>query len=372
MLRSFFSYLKEHAEFKQAIKITLAAILSFYLCHALNFLIHHPDNLSNGLWCVVAAIVVLQPYVGGTYKAVINRVLGVLIGSLVGVFFLYFFGGSLTTLAIAIFTTMIISSVLNLKESYRIAGLSVAIVVIPFMMNPEGDPWKFTFFRFLDTCLGILIAVLVSHTIWPSQASVKLRLNIAQILDLLGQLYSSIFLQKNGDKDTQSKKEEDLNVEIKRLLAHSRLILDESKLEKITQSFPLSIWTEIITILDEFIKNSYAIKTVFKDELNNIFDKELHHQVDEVVEGIETSFKYLSARLKDWNGHHQTEDLILISNRLNDQLERFRHTRPTRNYDFAFVERYFVFFYSLKSVLQQLNHLNGLIDLIQEESEDAS
>lgn len=371
-LSSFFYGLKEQIEFKQAIKITLAALISLYLCQSLNILIHHPDNVTKGLWCVVAAIVVMQPYVGGTYKAIINRVLGVLIGSVIGVLFVYFLGPNFLSLALAIFVTIIFSSFLQLKEGHRIAALSVAVIIIPSMVHPELNSLEFTFFRFLDTCLGILVAVVVTLTVWPSQAMVKLRLNIAQILNSLDQLYHLTFIVNENEIDKNTKLEQNLILEMKLLLAQTRLILDESKLEKIIGSFPLSIWTEILAILEGLIKDFYAIKNVYKDELHNIFNKELYQQVNFAIEKTEVSFKYLTSRFTSWNGHQQMEDLKYINEELNIQLERFRNTRPTRKYDFAFVERYFVFFYSLKSVLQQLSHLNDLVDLIQKEEGNGS
>jgi hypothetical protein len=59
-------------------KIALTAIISFYLCAELDFYVKHPETVIGGLWCVIASIIVFQPNLGGTYKAIWNRFLGVL------------------------------------------------------------------------------------------------------------------------------------------------------------------------------------------------------------------------------------------------------------------------------------------------------
>jgi uncharacterized membrane protein YgaE (UPF0421/DUF939 family) len=354
-------------EVKQAIKTALAAVLSLFLCIELDLVIPRPQILISGLWCVVASIVVLQTYVGGTYKAMANRFLGVLIGSITGALFVYLLGGSALVLGLAIFTTVALCSLLNLKEGYRIAGLSVAVIIIPWMQHPELSPWLFALFRFFDTCLGILVAMLVAHTIWPSEASLKLRMNIAQILDLMHQFARSIFILSSDHLDKKNKAEAALSEEIERLLIQTRLILDESKLEKIMNPFPLGIWIEIIHRLEEIFQDLYAIKNTFKEDLEDIFDQELRQEVDQTIEKIDASFKTLIAQITDWHFHPEMENLNTVYENLNSQLIRFRTTKTTRKYSFEFVERYFVFFYSLKSILQNLEHLNDHLSLIQNE-----
>lgn len=68
--------------------MTIIAILSLYLSYGLSALIEYPDYLLADLWCVMAAVIVLQASIGKNYKAVCLHFIGVLIGSISKRFFL--------------------------------------------------------------------------------------------------------------------------------------------------------------------------------------------------------------------------------------------------------------------------------------------
>lgn len=62
------------------------------------------------------------------------------------------------TIALGIFLTMALSHMLRLPEAARIAGYLCAIV----LLEHTAEPWVYAFWRFAETVLGIVIALLVS------------------------------------------------------------------------------------------------------------------------------------------------------------------------------------------------------------------
>ena len=154
---SFFSRwlrsLGDRLDFKMAIKLTSVALLGLYLSYKLNSLITHPNYLIANLWSVITAIIVLQTNIGGTYKAIWLRFIGVIIGSLIGAFFAFALGAGADSIGLAIFVTILLCSLLKIPDSYRLSALSVVVIMLPWKAHPESDPWIFASFRFLDTCV---------------------------------------------------------------------------------------------------------------------------------------------------------------------------------------------------------------------------
>jgi len=89
--------------------------------------------------------------------------------------------------------------------------------------------------------------------------------------------------------------------------------------------------------------------------------------LDDAIAKIDDSLKFLSSKVTLENTQLEMDDLNKVNEKLNEELSRFRNTRATRKYNFEFVERFFVFFYSLKAILEQLDHVNQQLDLINTE-----
>lgn len=356
----FINYLNQ-LDFQMAIKITFTAILSLYLCQKLDSYLTHPEYVSAGLWGVVAAIVVLQTNIGGTYKAVWNRFLGVFIGSAIGVFFAFEFGAETWVIGLAIFTTIVLCSQLNIQESYRMACLSVVIIMIPWQLHPTSAPWIFAFFRFLDTCLGFIIAILVSHILWPSQALTKMRLNMAEIFNLSRQFFEHLLIPATSLHKSK-RILESLQLEIDQAFLQSRLVLEESKVELLLRFAPVGVWVDLINSLERLWESLCTLRNVFDATLDEVFDESLRQQFKHTVEVIDFVLKELSLKLKTGQTNFDFNLLCSLHDSLNQEMTRFRSTHAIKKYNLDIVEDYFVSFYQLKQILQTLYQFNQLLN----------
>jgi uncharacterized membrane protein YgaE (UPF0421/DUF939 family) len=94
-----------------------------------------------------------------TLKAAADRLLGTAIGAFLGGVFAYFWGGHLILFGVAITLTVLICEVLGLGQSYRLASVTVALVML---INRSGSPWSMAVYRFLEVALGIVVGVTIS------------------------------------------------------------------------------------------------------------------------------------------------------------------------------------------------------------------
>lgn len=337
-------------EVKLALKTGIAASLALFLGLALSTIFERPDVMVGGLWCVMTAIVVLQLQLGGTYKAAWVRFLGVLVGSIVGSLSIYFLNiDDIVNLGISIFFTIIICSILNIKDSFRIASLSTAVIIILGEHNPTVNPWVFSLFRFLDSCIGIIVAVFVAHVIWPERASENLRFNLMKCLTMIGKYYRlAVILEP--ESGVYEKAVEEQFIDIQKLLFENRSFLEESKLEVLSRPPGPEDWTVVVNQVEMIFESVAALGQVKKTVLVKIFDDSLFAQISNLVDKTDVGFQELEKLLESQKSPQHLKELEDALKGLSDDLLRFRGTRTTRKFNLEDVESFFVFFYRLRAI----------------------
>lgn len=358
-----FTSLSTYLDLKTAVKMGIAATVSLYVGLQLSDWIVRPDAIIGGLWCVVTTIVALQTNIGGTYQAVWNRFLGVCVGSITGALFAFLFGAEEFFLGVAIACTVMICSVFNLKDSYRIACLSVAVIIVPWGLHPEISPWVFAFFRFLDTCAGLGLAIFIALSVWPSQALDKLELNMVTHLSVLKHLYRSI-LESDSHDSAHARSIQSLILEIDQLFKQNQAMLEESKLELWGENERWHAWANLVASLENMLDSILALRPVFGKEVEELIDLGLKQQLGDFMECIDDLFNQLITKLSHLPTPIHLQALQLSMLQLDEQLIRFRNTHTTREYSFNVVESYFVFIYNLKSLAKELMHFSQILEAV--------
>lgn len=353
----FFRWLFGKIEVKLALKTGIAASISLFLGLGFSKILERPDTLVSGLWCVMASIVVLQAQLGGTYKAAWVRFLGVLVGTIVGGIFTSYIGVNYPLgLGISIFFTIVICSLLNIKESFRIASLSTAVVIILGGLNPTINPWIFSLFRFLDSCIGILVAVFVAHVLWPEKATENLRLNIVKTLKMISKYYR-LAVDQEFEIGKFNHTSEELFVEIQELLLQNRAFLEESKLELLSRPPQPEDWVYIVSHIESNFESVAALKGVNKEVLIKIFDDGLARQVANMIDKTDLGFQDLEKLIEFQKPPLHLASLEEALTGLNNELARFRETRTTRKFNLEDVESFFVFFYRLRAIAEAVKKM---------------
>lgn len=351
-------------EGKVAIKAGVTAALSFSVGYALSSQYDRPDSLVSGLWCILTSLVVLQPHVGGTYKAAWMRFLGILIGSILGALFTTWFGSSPIPLGISVASTVAVCFLLNLGGSFRIAAMSVAVVMVLWGLHPDTSPWLFGMYRFLDSCVGILIAVAVTHTLWPSQATSTIQLNIAKSLQLLSQLFLNGTNLEAAREHLDKSAQDDVN-ELHELIHENLDFLEESELELLIRREGLEDWNMLTMSCERLFEEIAVLRTVDKRILSMIIDDELAANLNTLVDQTDSALKSLAKQLEKNTLSLPISPLLQHSLKLlKDDLIRFRSTKATRKFELQDVEGFFVFFYTITLIAEQIPRLEDNIKKI--------
>jgi len=139
------------AALQLAVRAAVAAGLSVAIAQYLR--LEHP------LYAMIAAVIVIDLSPGETRHLGLTRFGGTVIGAGVGGLLSQTMRSNPFSLALGILVSMVLSSVLRLKDAARLAGFVSGIV----LLNYSEAPWPYTYHRLLETTLGIAMAVLVSY-----------------------------------------------------------------------------------------------------------------------------------------------------------------------------------------------------------------
>lgn len=141
---------------KEPVVIAFTAVVCFYLAQWL--------RLPQGYWAVMSSIIVMQSNLQETVSISWNYLAGTCIGAFIGGLFLSWYGVQGWVFGIAVIIVFLICKFLNLKQSYRLAGTTVAMIIL---INHTESAWMTAWHRFLEVTLGIGTAFLISVLIHP-------------------------------------------------------------------------------------------------------------------------------------------------------------------------------------------------------------
>lgn len=362
-IRRFFSFLYR-IEWKVAVKTGLAAALSFFLGSGFSSFIGSPETFISGLWTVQAAIVVQQTHLGSTYKSAWMRFLGVLIGCFVGAVFTSLMGSTPLSLGVGVAMTIIFCAMLSIKESIRIATLSTSIVIVLWGLHTESNPWLLAFLRFIESCFGIIIAMFVAHTLWPSGVEQKLRQHMANILQDISQLFLKATID-NTLNETQLQEVRTTSREIRDQIWKIRQLLEDSRLELLNLHSGLEEWKLLILHVERIFEYTRSLSVINKQRLLSIGEEAVYQSYKLMVAECERTMIAIALGLRAGNIVDNFDILNKASKQLEASLIDFRHQKGTRPYNFDDVEEFYVFFHTIRVIGQELikstNHISTIL-----------
>ncbi|MFV0339143.1 MAG: FUSC family protein [Parachlamydiaceae bacterium] len=344
-------------EGKVAVKTSLAAAISLFLGTMLSHFAERSDVFISGLWTVQAAIVVQQAHLGSTYRTAWMRFLGAIIGCFFGGLMATLLGSTPLSLGIAIFSTVVLCSFASLKDSIRIACLSVAIVMVLQGIHPTTSPWVFSIHRFLDSCVGILIAIVIAHTLWPARVDAKIGQSLSSTLQNLSRLFN-IASTLNELSSDQIKDFRTTASDTHELFWKNRQILEDSRLELLTKHSGLENWKLLFVRLEEIYESIFSLSKVYRKNLSLMIDPGIEEQFRKITTESDRVLLQYALVLQGAGAMPDLTELQAAIKNLDTELLRYRETKATRAYHFPDVEGFFVFFYTLKAVAEEIERSN--------------
>ena len=137
------------------LRASLAAFLSVAAAKAL--------WLPYPIYAMIGAVIVTDLSPSETKKLGLRRLAGTALGAFFGGAASLFLGNSAGAIGLTVLSMILICYLLNLKGAAKVAGYISAIVVL----DHGNSPWLYAVSRFMETGIGILLAILTSWAfIW--------------------------------------------------------------------------------------------------------------------------------------------------------------------------------------------------------------
>ncbi len=288
-------------------KTALAAGLCWWL--ALRFGLH------DGYWGSISAIIVLQSNMGATVSASRDRLIGTLIGGVLG-FSFSLFGVLPWNYILAILAAVIICGLMGLRASSRLAAVTITIIML---VQKPGSRWGLALDRVGEVVLGIVVALAVTTLVLPDRARLRLRDGLAQEFLVLGAFFEAIL---QGFRGAPAENLIGLRDDALAMLRGNNQFLEAARNEP--SGGPG--WREGLSTLSQFGRSLFdalvALEFSVKDTSEFEYAQQLEPALGQLIADICVGFQHVAGRIHEWHftlpppGINLEEDIAQLEERM--------------------------------------------------------
>lgn len=131
-----------------------------------SFLIARLFGMSEAYWAPILTLVVMQSSLKTSLQISGERFIGTILGAVAGGLLGMVFRDSWWAFGSGVFALGIICPLLRLQNSYRFAGITLAIIIL---VPHEKQPWIVALHRSVEVSIGIVVGLVIT-AIWPESA----------------------------------------------------------------------------------------------------------------------------------------------------------------------------------------------------------
>jgi len=253
-------------------------------------------GLHDGYWGSISAIIVLQSNMGATVSASRDRILGTLIGAALG-FSFSLFGALPWNFVLAVLAAVIVCGLLGLRTSSRLAGVTIAIVML---VQKAGPRWELALDRVVEVMLGIVVALAVTTLVLPDRARLRLRDGLAREYLALGAFFDAIL---DGFRGAPAQNLSALREDALAMLRGNNQLLEAARNEP--SGGPG--WREGLGTLSQFGRSVFdalvALEFAVKDTNEFGYARQLEPALGQLTADIRTGFQHVAGCIRDWRFH---------------------------------------------------------------------
>jgi hypothetical protein len=322
-----------------AAKTALAATFCWWLARRF--------GLHDGYWGSISAIIVLQSNFGATITASRDRLLGTIIGAILGFTFSQF-GAIPWNYLLAVLAALVVCGLLGLRNSSRLAGVTISIVML---VQTTGSHTTIALHRVGEVLLGIVVAVLFSTLVFPDRARIRLREGLAQEFLVLSAFFEGI-LQGFGGNPALNRG--DLREDALAMLRGNNALLEAARNEPSGGAG----WREGLGMLAQFGRSIFdalvALEFAVQDSHQDHYAQQLEPELGQLAGDIQSGFQYVAKCIHHWRFHvpppsiHLEDDIA----KLEERMAKVRHTGA--NFSHAEILRAYAVQLHLKQIARLL------------------
>jgi uncharacterized membrane protein YgaE (UPF0421/DUF939 family) len=136
-------------------RTAIAAIVSLIVAQAL--------GLPEAYWATITTLIIMQSTLGAALAVSEQRLAGTALGAALAALLATYFGSNMIVFGLGVFAIGLICAALRLGEAYRLASVTLAIVMLIGHTRPA---WIVAAHRFVEVSVGIAVGLGLT-ALWP-------------------------------------------------------------------------------------------------------------------------------------------------------------------------------------------------------------
>lgn len=336
----------------------LAAVASYLVADFL--------RLPEAYWAVISSIIVMQSSVGATVGASWNRLAGTGVGAMVGAVFGSIWGDHVLAFGIAVGLTVWLCSLLGLLDSYRLAGVTVGVVML--FGREEPSYWVIAVRRFLEVSVGIVVSLVVMGMTWSSRARKRLREKLVDTLIEMSLLYEAVLRRWRNEGEAPI---DELRGKVRESLGAHEVLLKQASFEPAMGIRPaaLALWGDHLRRIYLAIE---ALELAMREGPRDGEVFGVEPELGRLVEAISAEFHALANDLvakRLASSRDRLEGFVMA---LDRKMAEAGHRQSSHGLGLEEALRFYAFVSSLRSLARELDLAREAIQLpsLEVRSED--
>ncbi|OAQ38104.1 hypothetical protein A5893_14970 [Pedobacter psychrophilus] len=176
--------------FRFALRLAVVCILGFIIGKLFAFGDH-----SN--WIILTILVILKPGFSNTKKRNFERVIGTIIGGILGAIILTFVDSQTLKFVILLVAMLITYSFIRVKYIVSVIAMTPFILILFSFINATNNTTVLVSERIIDTLLGSLLAIVFSYFFLPGWESLQFKSYLGKILKANLNYFEHIILRQS-------------------------------------------------------------------------------------------------------------------------------------------------------------------------------
>ena len=136
-------------------RTAIAAVVSLIVARAL--------GLPEAYWAAITTLIIMQSTLGAALTVSEQRFAGTAVGALMGALLTIYFESNTIVFGLGVFAIGLICAALRLGEAYRMASVTLAIVML---VGHTKSAWIVAAHRFIEVSVGIAVGLALT-ALWP-------------------------------------------------------------------------------------------------------------------------------------------------------------------------------------------------------------
>ncbi len=332
---------------KQAAKTAIAGVISL--------LITDLFHLQEGYWAAITALIVMQSNVGATLTASRTRLAGTAVGAVVGGLFVALWGTSVIGFALAVTIAFVSCDLLRLADSQRLATVTVAIIML---ISRTSAAWVIAVHRFAEVALGILIALLVSLTLWPNHARRAVRRGLAAALSKIRTYYDALAQSYRGQPADSI---DTLNAQVSEALGSNAALLQNALQEAFG---PLKERESLALLASQVERIFHAVESLefaVRDSASDTYSRRFDAGLDRLRDAISLALDLLSKSIAEGELYGEWPGPLAAISALDEQAAHARKAAATHHYPLDEILRFYFLLLTSRNLIDELEMAHAFI-----------